>query len=166
MSRKPRRRAEEVVEEIDLMGQESEHKAAKVVKEIAKRDEKIASESEAHSLTQLTDKKKNEGYYREAILKESKRSIIDDFEIPQGYYIDSTLTSKGLVVGYRHFTDKMWFMKGMIISMNPTADMQGMKRLINDAVDEIQKRVEGVEDNHLSASGIVLPNGSSNGRKK
>lgn len=147
------------IEEIDLMGQEDEEKGVQVVKEISKRDELEAQKSENESLNKLNDRKKQVNLYWQAILKECKRKI-KEYEIPKGFSIGCTLTSKGLVVGYRYFTDKMWFMKGIKISANPVYDMQGVDRLLNEALDEIAQRIDNKEKNHTTAGGIILPGGS------
>lgn len=142
----------DLIEEIEVMGQEDEKKGIKAVKEISKRDEKIESEKQATALTKLSDRHKNTSLYRDSVKNEAKRRI-GEYSLPQGFKIDCTLTSKGLAFGYRHTLDKMWFMKGMLISQNPVYDLAEVDKLINEALDEITRRDE---IQHTTAGGIVI----------
>jgi hypothetical protein len=155
---------QEAVDELLAMGQDSEDKAVKHVIENNDRILKEEEQKSAEALTKLSDHKKNENVYKDALRNEARRRI-KEYDIPQGYIIDCMLTSKGMAFGYRHFTSNLWFMKGITISTNPLYDLQGIDRIINEALQEIGNKEKGKDENHLTASGIVLPGSNLNGKQ-
>ena len=147
-------KASQHLEELLEMGQDNEKKGAKAVIEIGERERKKQTEKEFYLKEDLS-KHKNKNIYREAIRNEAKKRI-SEYNIPKGFMIDCVLTSKGLAFGYRYFTDKMWFMKGITISQNPLYDLQGVERRINEALDEIGRRENGFKNEHKTAGGLIV----------
>ena len=145
----------ELQEEIEVLGQDSEKKAAKFVIEKGKEHDKQAKEQEY----QIQDKldKSSPNLYRISIRNEAKRRITE-YDVPKGFRIDCVLTTKGLAFGYKYYTDKMWFMKGIKLSNIPMYDLNGVDRMINEALDEIDRRINNKSLEHKSAGGISLGN--------
>lgn len=131
----------DIVEEIEAMGQDSEVKAAKWVKEKGKEEEKLQNEKDAVALTKLHDKRKQVITYRDVLLKEA-RIRLQDYDIPIGYIMDIAKTDKGVLFGFRHLKQKKWFMKGMKVSGLPREDLFGISMMINWALDSIAQREE------------------------
>lgn len=146
----------ELIDKIEQMGQDSEEKGKKAVQQFAKEKEQEEKKKEAEALDKLNTK--NYNLYWDRIKNEAKRKI-REYDIPRGFYVDCGLTSKGLVIGYKHYTDSLWFMKGMKISTLPTVDLWGVDKLINEALDEIDRRQKGMEQDHKTAGGVILPGG-------
>ena len=130
-----------IAEEIEAMGQDDEVKAAKWVKEKGKENEKIQNEKDAVALEKLHDKRKQVYGYKDILLREALIRL-KDYDVPSHYYIEIGKTEKGLIFGFKHFTDKQWFMKGMKVCMIPKYDLFAISLMINWALDEIGKREE------------------------
>jgi hypothetical protein len=150
-----------IVEEIEAEGQDSDIKAAKFVIEKGREKDKQEEEKEFETRDKLEKRANNTNLYRDSVKNEARRRI-SEYDIPRGFQIDCVLTTKGLAFGYKYFTDKMWFMKGIKLSGMPIYDLNGVDRMINQALDEIDRRINKREKDHQTAGGIALPNGQSN----
>ena len=142
-------------EELLAMGQDSETKAAKWVIEKGVEDRKAQDEEDYYTAEGIGKAQKNEGLYKFKIKEEAKKRIVS-YDIPKGYLVDCVLTSKGLAFGWRYWSNKVWFMKGMLISGQVLADLQEVDRLINQALDEVGRHEAKDEQSHKTSGGVVL----------
>ena len=106
-------------EEIDAMGQESDERAVKWVKEVEDRQQREEQERVANDQFLLEHKRKfKKNDYYEALLAMAKKEL-SGYEVPQDYGVDCLLKDDGKLifgiqkVGYR------WYAKGMTICGEP-----------------------------------------------
>lgn len=146
----------EIAEEIDVLGQENEIKAAKWIIEKGKEDEHQENEAEAEAKWKLHDTKNQYSVYREKIYEEAKR-LLQTFDIPVGFQFDVALNEKGLLFCYRDPYGKI-HARGMKISTFISEDLQCVTRFIHDALDSMEHMEEEIrEGRHKSKGGIYIP---------
>lgn len=142
----------EQTEKIEAMGQENEHQAAKWVKEEGKRIRKEEQKKRDDVTEQLYDSRHHIQTYKEKLLEEMRREMaVWSEELPKGYGWFCQGTSKGIAL-YYHDQSKQWYGKGLIIANDPKYDLNGIARLIVEAVDTAVKQSEPVRDD-----GIIVP---------
>lgn len=147
--------AGELAEELDVLGQESDLKAAKWIKEKEKEVEKTAEEKNAVVEEKLANAENNYYLYRDRMLNHAKEQF-KGFDVPPGFYYGVYLTDKGLVFWFRAPNGKS-YAKGMKISTFVVEDMQGVIRLIHQALDHIEMIDEEIRNPVRSKGGIYLP---------
>ena len=147
--------AEELAEEIDTLGQDSEIQAAKWVIEKGKEEEHQESEKEAEATWKLDESKNQYSLYRERIYKEAKRQL-ETFDVPRGFRFDVALNENGLVFCFQTPLGKV-FARGMKISTFVAEDLQGVTRMIHDALDQMEKMEEDAKEGQRTPSGIYIP---------
>lgn len=142
-------------EEIDAMGQESETGAVKWVQEKQKNIDKQQAEEMGREQEDLEHKRRyRKNPYLQAVLALALR-LLGEYSAPQGYETAALLTDKGLVVGL-HKRGYRWYAKGMKITGEPKYDINGVERLVGQAIlslDELQIQHE----KYMTESGIILP---------
>lgn len=150
-----KKNANELAEEIDATGQESETKAVKWVQEVEKRNQQEQTKQEANEQDILHKKrryKKND--YFQSLLTMAQRRLAE-YDIPKEYATSVQLRDNKLIfglckIGYR------WYAKGMTICGEPTYDINCVERLVIQtmlSLDELQEQHE----HHRTKSGIILP---------
>lgn len=128
-------------EHLEAMGQESDKKAAKWVKEVGKEKVKEEEKAQDDAMEKLDDAKNSMGLYKERLLEEMKREMeIWRDDMPPGFNWLAQYTSKGLVLYFRN-PQHEYFARGLTISGEPKYDINGVARLIVTAMQEIQKQI-------------------------
>lgn len=151
-----KKNAQELAEELDTLGQDSDERAVKWVQEKQKEldtEEVKETNKEKEILHDKRKYKKNE--YFLAILRMAKRKLAE-FDVPNGYRVDAILKENKVIIGLRKDGFR-WYAKGMVICGEPKYDMNCIERLVIQcmiALDELYDQHE----KHTTKSGIVLPN--------
>lgn len=134
---KKKKSASDVLEELEAMGQDSETKAVKWVKEQNAEQEKLDDERKAISQWMLNDKKKQITTYKDALLFEMKRQMIDSYDfLPENFLWYPKSTEKGICLYIRDSHNK-WYARGMLVSTVPEYDLQAIERLIDKALQHM-----------------------------
>lgn len=131
--RKSKIKAAELAQELDTLGQDSEEKAAKAVIEKGQEEEKIEAKKEADSLEKITDARRNDNDYTQALLREAKILALG-YDLPKGFLWSLKVTSKGLALFIKAPNGKM-FAHGMKIIYEPYHDMKGSHALLIKGLD-------------------------------
>ena len=149
-----KKRIEEIEEEIDAMGQESEIKAAHWVKEKGKERDKEAEEEQGKTLDALEGKTKyNFADYKRFLGEELMKRGADEI-YPEGWRHQSAVTNKG-VVYYLRSPDKRLFVRAFTPVNIPKYDFVAIEKILESAwvcIEEWKKKGNG---------SIILPSGSS-----
>lgn len=141
--------AGEIDEELSVTGQESEAQAVKWVQEIGKEERHTESEQLAEAEWKATDVKKKIFTYRDVILQEMKRQMVDAHDVLPYNFIWYPLKDEkqGLIIWIRDPKGK-WYARGMHICMVPKYDIQCVSRLIEKALnhmDDLEQAYEAEE---------------------
>lgn len=139
----------ELSEKIDVLGQESEDKAVKWVKEAQNEEDKIQEQENNDSLNKLDLSRKSLSY--SDILVEEALSLMKGFDVPKGFYWGVTKTNKGIAFWYKT-PDGKTFAKGNTICLVPEIDMNGVVRKVFKMIDEM----ELIEKNKNEGDKIIL----------
>lgn len=139
-------------EKIETLGQDSNKKAKKWVEEEIKEQDKQEKKHQDDAMEILTDARKKIFTYKDALLKEMRREMINWLEdLPQGFTWHAMYTSKGLVLWLRNNKGE-WYAKGLKLSGEPKYDLNGIARLIVSAIKEANDQVKPKK-----TDGIILP---------
>lgn len=143
----------ELDEELAATGQESDVGAVKWVKEKNKERQKEEQESLAESEWKASDKKGKVFGYRDVIVDEMKRQMVESFDqLPQDFlWYPVKDKGQGIQLWIRDSKGK-WYARGMRPCMNPTMDIQCVSRLIQKALDHM----DDLERKYKEPEGIVI----------
>lgn len=130
-----KKRAAETAEELEVLGQDNEVKAAKWVIEKGNKDRKKEDEKEAEVQWKLDDKKKQVFTYTDLLLKELRQIMFDwEDQKPLGYKWAAVKDKKGLCLWIRDATGK-YYAKGIKVSFLPKYDLNAISRMVARACD-------------------------------
>jgi hypothetical protein len=131
---------EEMLEELEVTGQESETKAVKWVQEKGKeeRKEEVEKVELATEIAEDTSKKGQVFTYRDVIMDEVKRQMFENFDLLPYNFLWYPVKDKkqGIVLWIRDCKGK-WYARGMNISMIPKYDINCVERLVIKALDHM-----------------------------
>ena len=133
--KKRRKKVEEELERIDTVGQESEKKAVKWVKESAQIDANKEREVEATDLSVLNSNKRTIITYKEELAKIIHRRM-EKNKWPPEYKFVVNSSPKGIGIFIRN-KSKKWFGRGMAITNEPILDLNAAAVLILQADNTI-----------------------------
>ena len=143
----------EQTEKLEAMGQESDRKAAKWVKEVGKEERKKEQDRQDVVMEILDKSKKHILTYKEQLMKEMIHEMkYWDDDLPTGYNWAPQSTDKGIVLWIRN-PKKEYFAKGIKLSGEPKYDLNAIARIIVGAVKEMEK-----QSTPVTQGGIILPN--------
>lgn len=136
---KKKRKPSDIIEELDAMGQENEHKAAKWVIEKGNEDRHVEDEKTAEETWKLHDNRQRVWSYKDALLSAMKRRMIEFYNmLPENFAWYPLKSDKGIVLWFRD-PKGQWYARGMYISLEPKYDLNCVERLVNKALDEMDK---------------------------
>lgn len=131
----------EFEEELDVLGQDSEDKAAKAVIEKGKKNQKKEDKKRSDILAQLDDNRNKIFIYKDVFFQKFQEEL-EEYDIPKGFRWGVVKTDKGIVLYFTYQGRN--FARGMTISNNPLYDMNCADRLIGKALDAMDKRALSV----------------------
>lgn len=129
----------EYIEEIELMGQDSEDNAVKYVQEVGKREEQESKQENDDSLNKLDLNKKSLSYSQ--ILVEEAQSFMGGFDIPKGFTWGVLKSMRGIIFWYRTPQGKT-HARANTICLVAEYDMNGVVRKVFKMIDEMEKLEE------------------------
>jgi hypothetical protein len=142
----------EDAEKLEVLGQESDRKAAKWVQEVGKEERKKEEDRIADVMTKLDDNKAHVVTYKELLMSEMRKEMTYwDEDLPTGFQWVAQSTDKGIVLWIRNPKHE-YYAKGIKPSGDPKVDLNAIARLIVTAVKEMTKQEEKKTEN-----GIILP---------
>jgi len=144
-------------EEIDAMGQESEIKASKWVKEKGKEWDKEAEVEKGKALDVLEGKTRYKfADYKRFLGEELMRRGWEEF-YPKDWMFHSTITDKGIVY-YLRSPDKRMFVRAFAPVNIPEYDFVAIEKILESAWECINN---WEEEKSNPKSSIILPNGDT-----
>ena len=155
-SDKSKQNANELIEEIDAMGQESETKAVKWVQEVEKRNEKEVQITENNLQEDLEKKRRftKNPYYNS--LYTLALNELKEYDIPPGYNVDILLKTEGKLIFGLQKEGFRWYAKGMSICGEPKYDINCVERMVIQLMLSLDELYEQHEK-HQTKTGIQLP---------
>lgn len=129
--KKRKKKIAEEVERLETLGQESEKKAVKWVKENTKEEKKKEKEIEATDLTRLYSKKRLFLTYKEELAKILYERLRKNIW-PKGYHYVVTTSPKGIAVFIKNPQNK-WYSRGISLSYIPEYDLNAAVVLVIQA---------------------------------
>lgn len=137
-----KKRTNDIIEEIETLGQEDEKKAVKWVQEQGKVGEEQVQEKKNKILDNLEKKKKTVYSYKDALFVELYRQMVSCYELlPMGFSWIPKRSDKGLELWIRD-PHNNFYAKGMYISNNPLYDLNCIERMIDQALVYMDKLEE------------------------
>lgn len=151
------------LEELDALGQESEIRAVKWVKEKGQKEDKRESEKRAEEEWRAVDSKGKVFTYRDAIYNALKRQMLESYGLlPYGFLWYPVKAEKGLEIWIRD-TKNQWYARGMYLSSDPKYDLNCVDRLVDKALNQMDilereyTKIEEEKKSKKTDSGIILP---------
>jgi len=129
--KKRKKKIAEELERLDVLGQESEKKAIKWVKEDHKNQVTKDKEVEAQELTRLSSKKHQIVTYKEELAKILYQRLAKNIW-PKGYRYVVNVTPKGIEVHIRNQKNK-WYGRGISVTFMPEYDLNAAVILVIQA---------------------------------
>lgn len=133
----------EELDKLSVLGQESERKAAKWVKEEGKETREKEKKKTDNTLDTLDFKRKSLFTYEQVLLAYIHHEM-KTFDIPKGFHWHVKQTKQGMLFIFVTPTGKA-FARGTQISRNPTIDINAVTRFLFDAVDQMDHIAEELE---------------------
>jgi len=143
---------------IDQMGQESEKKAAKVVKEVAEEEDKKEKEFQAKQLEILHKVKKKDKEYKKRLLF-YLHSMIEEIDWPKEYEWGIWFDGKGVRLAVKD-KNKVLHQRAFQVTNDPKYDLHACLRFAvwaEDVLDLIEDRMDRMHQQ----GGVWLPNGNA-----
>ena len=139
-------------EKLEAMGQESETKAARWVKEEGEKERHGESERQAETEWKLSDARGKLITYKSLLIQELKRLMGNWAEdLSSGWSWYGMETEKGIVLWLRN-PEREWMVRGMKVSGLPKYDLNGIFRIVMDALRESQPKKKE------ETPKVILPN--------
>jgi len=136
-----KKRASELSDRLDAMGQENEQKAAKVVIEYGKETEEQERERHARALGIITSARKNDNAYCHALKNYWERELME-IDWPQHYMFSVSITDRG-IAGMMKTPLGRYFGKGIAPVYDANYDVNAIDVLViqmENTLDRLENR--------------------------
>ncbi len=154
MMDKRKRKQAEAEEKLDVLGQESEHKAVKWIKEESKEKEKKDKKIETDRLTILDDAKNRNKIYRQ-YLCQLLHDMVLSIKMTTLYQWGVWFDGKGIRLAIQDKYNKL-HVRAFIISYSPEHDLNVIARFAMWAEDIYDKAEGNLAEDHTD-SGLWIP---------
>lgn len=144
--KKRKKKIAEELEKIDTLGQDSEKKAVKWIKEVDKERIKEEKETESQEISSLTSKKKQVVTYKEELARILYKRLVKNVW-PKGYRFIVNVTPKGLEVHIRNQKNK-WYGKGISVTFMPEYDLNAAVILVLQADNTLAVSEKLAKESH------------------